>query len=143
MQPPCTDFSLAGACWFAEKDKDGRTDASVRLVREALRWVTVCDPVWWVLENPASRIHKLIPELGSPTYKWSPHQYGENYRKTIWLWGKFTIPPMTTPNAPVIGARPGQPDAWYSKVGGASLATKNYRARASPLFAAEFFKVNR
>src|ERR1700689_3618039 len=114
IQPPCTDFANSGARWFWEKDADGRTDISVGLVYQALQWKRIGEPKWWVLENPAGRIHKLIPELGNPVAKFSPHQYGEQYRKTTWLWGSFTMPKMTTPHAPVLDAVPGQPDAWYS-----------------------------
>ena len=142
MQPPCTDFANSGARWFAKKDQDGTTEESVNLVKCALAWVSTSNPKWWVLENPAGRIHKLIPELGSPVWKFSPHQYGEIYRKTTWLWGNFNVPPMTTPNAPIIGARPGQPDAWYSKVGGKSTETKNYRSATSAKFAQAFFRSN-
>jgi hypothetical protein len=142
MQPPCTHFANSGARWFAAKDADGRTEDAVRLVREALSWVTVCDPVWWVLENPAGRIHKLIPELGAPRMKFSPHQFGDVRRKTTWLWGAFQCPAATTPDAVVVGARPGQPDAWYSQVGGSSVATKNFRSATSVGFAEAFFLVN-
>jgi len=142
IQPPCTHFANSGAQWFAAKDADGRTAEGVNLVLESLRWVRTCKPVWWVLENPAGRIHKLIPELGKPAHKFSPHQYGEPYRKTTWLWGDFHMPHPTTPNAIPQGTRPGQPDEWYSKVGGSSLATKNYRSATSAKFAHEFFRSN-
>jgi hypothetical protein len=142
IQPPCTDFANSGARWFAGKDATGQTAYSIRLVYAALEWVHASKPKWWVLENPAGRIHKLIPELGKPVFKFSPHQYGESYRKTTWLWGEFNPPPMTTPDAEIPDARPGQPDAWYSKVGGKSIATKNYRSATSILFAREFFKAN-
>jgi hypothetical protein len=141
-QPPCTDFANSGARWFREKDRDGRTKESVNLVLETLRWIQVCQPEWWVIENPAGRIHKLVPELGKPAAKFSPHEYGEKYRKTTWLWGKFNMPEKTTPEAGVVGAREGQPDEWYSRVGGRSQATKNYRSATSARFAAEWFKVN-
>jgi hypothetical protein len=143
MQPPCTDFANSGARWFAQKDADGRTDASIQLVIEALKWLRYTKPNWWVLENPAGRIHKLIPALGQPIAKFSPHEYGESYRKTTWLWGKFTMPIRTTPHAEKIGVRYGQPDQWYSRVGGRDgINGRNYRSKTSEKFAEEFFKVN-
>lgn len=33
---PCTDFAVSGARWFAEKDRDGRTEKSIELVRKSL-----------------------------------------------------------------------------------------------------------
>jgi hypothetical protein len=143
IQPPCTDFANSGARWFAEKDDDGRTDASVQLVLEALKWIGYARPNWWVLENPAGRIHNLVPALGKPVSKFSPHQYGDTYRKVTWLWGMFNMPPMTTPDAIPPGVRPGQPDQWYSKVGGKDgLAGRNYRAKTSAMFAQEWFRAN-
>lgn len=142
IQPPCTDFANSGARWFAEKDEDGRTQYSISLVNRAMEWIDKNPSAWWVLENPAGRIHKLVPRLGQPVFIFSPHEYGEKYRKTTWLWGTFTPPPKTTPMAPILGIRPRQPDAWYSAVGGSSLATKNYRSRTSEKFAKEFFKYN-
>jgi hypothetical protein len=142
IQPPCTHFANSGAKWFQEKDQDGRTEEGVNLVLESLRWVYTCKPKWWVLENPAGRIHKLVPELGQPAAKFSPHQYGEPYRKTTWLWGSFTMPEPTTPDAPIVGRRWGQPDAWYSSVGGSSQETKNFRSATSAKFAQVWFQAN-
>ena len=143
IQPPCTDFANSGARWFAEKDADGRTDASVQLVLEALKWVGYAKPRWWVLENPAGRIHKLVPALGQPVAKFSPHWYGESYRKVTWLWGQFQMPEPTSLESLPQGVRYGQPDEWYSRVGGRNgVEGRNYRSRASEKFAVEFFKAN-
>jgi C-5 cytosine-specific DNA methylase len=142
IQPPCDHFANSGARWFLEKDEDGRTYEAIALVKESIRWIILSKPKWWVLENPAGRIHKLVPWLGDPVYKFSPHEFGEEYRKTTWLWGTFNHPKKLTPNAQIIGRRPGQPDEWYSKVGGKSIQTKNYRSATSKLFATEFFKAN-
>ena len=156
LQPPCTDFAGSGARWFADKDADGRTEESVKLVKTGLAWVKANKPAWWVLENPIGRIHKMVPELGQPIYKFSPHQYGETYRKTTWLWGNFNPPLPTTPENRPQGTNPAKtitfqgqtihvrsrPDNWYNRVGGNSIETKNIRSKTSKLFAAEFFKAN-
>ena len=156
LQPPCTDFAASGARWFSEKDADGRTEESIKLVKIGLEWVKANNPAWWVLENPAGRIHKMVPELGQPVFKFSPHQYGETYRKTTWLWGNFNTPKFTTPNNRPTGRNPSKivtfrdqvilvnsrPDDWFNKVGGKSIETKNYRSRTSIKFAQEFFKYN-
>jgi site-specific DNA-cytosine methylase len=141
-QPPCDHFANAGARWFEEKDSDGRTMQGMELVYHALTWVYTLKPQWWVLENPPGRIHKLIPELGDPVYKFSPHEFGEEYRKQTWLWGEFNKELEKSP-VEYQGARPGQPDEWYSRVGGRNgLAGKNYRSRTSEKFAMAFFKAN-
>lgn len=140
-QPPCTDFANAGARWFAAKDADGRTDVSIALVRRALALIVHHRPAWWVLENPMGRIHKLCPELGSPAFKFQPYEFGEPYSKQTWLWGDFNDPergPVVGPD----GMRAGQPPAWYSEVGGASLKTKNHRSRTPPAFAKAFHRAN-
>ena len=141
LQPPCTDFALSGARWFAEKDQDGRTEASIKLAKAGLDWVVSLNPVWWVLENPISRIHKLIPELGKPVYKFHPYHFGEPISKMTWLWGNFNTDLKQNVVEPE-GMRKNQPPAWYSKVGGKSQATKNYRSRTSPAFAKAFFDAN-
>lgn len=63
---PCTDFAVSGARWFKEKDKRGDTEKSIELVYQTLRIIDLCMPDFWVIENPISRIHKLVPEIGQP-----------------------------------------------------------------------------
>jgi hypothetical protein len=139
--PPCTHFANSGARWFASKDADGRTAADVALVRRVLELVELHEPAWWALENPRGRIHKLITELGAPRYMFSPHEFGEPLQKQTWLWGDFE-PPVKGPLVEPAGMRPGQPPAWYSRVGGDRLSTKNYRSKTSPAFAAAFARAN-
>lgn len=141
-QPPCTDFALSGAKWFAEKDKDGRTASSIMLVREALRWIEELEPDWWVVENPMSRIHKMVPELGPVKYQFDPCDFGDPYTKRTWLWGEFNTDLKKTPVKP-LGVNPGKNPDWYNKVGGKSIATKNYRSKTSRGFARAFFDANR
>ena len=77
--PPCTDFSVSGAQYWKQKDRDGRTARSVELVRQVMRLVDLYEPtdeeylaefghLVWAVENPVGRIAKLLPELGTPWY---------------------------------------------------------------------------
>jgi len=80
--PPCTDFTVSGAQYWPQKDADGRTLESLKLVAVVLEAAEVFQPDWWVLENPVGRLPKLIAEhfpeykelLGAPTY-FHPHEY--------------------------------------------------------------------
>lgn len=132
--PPCTDFSLSGSRFFARKDADGTTAASVALVHRTLEIIDYHQPVWWALENPMSRIHTLVPRLGKVKYNFHPWHHGDPYLKTTWLWGNFNIPERD-PVEPTEGRR-----IW--KVGGPSEATKEFRSVTPPGFAKAFFEAN-
>ena len=73
--PPCTDFAVSGAQHWAAKDADGRTAASVHLVRQVLRCVDFLRPDFWALENPVGRIASLVPSLGPPSLAFDPWEY--------------------------------------------------------------------
>lgn len=137
---PCDHFAGSGARWWAEKDKDGRTEEGIKLVKKSIEIVDYFKPHFWALENPVGRIHKLIPELGKPSLIFQPYEYGDAYRKRTCLWGKFNIPERN-PVEP-LGVRKGQPDEWYSKVGGKSEKTKEYRSQTPIGFATAFYKAN-
>lgn len=141
---PCTDFALAGARWFKDKDIDGRTDKSIELANYAIDIIDALQPKFWAVENPASRIHKLIPDLGEPRYKFSPFEFGqisgENYRKTTWLWGKFNAP-KKCPIEPEAKTRYGM-GTWYMKHGGKSDRTKQARSMTPKGFARAFYEAN-
>lgn len=78
---PCTDFTVSGAWTWPAKDSDGRTAASVQLVRQVQRLVDLFAPtdpdyddVWfWAIENPVGRIDKLCG-LG-PAYWFHPYEF--------------------------------------------------------------------
>ena len=95
---PCTDYEVSGARWFAEKDKDGRTAKSQELVEKTREIIEYFDPVFWVIENPISRIHKLNPWMGKPKMYFHPYEYAgygsddDRYTKKTALWGRFNIP---------------------------------------------------
>ena len=137
---PCTDFSLSGAQYWKAKDQDGRTNKSASLVRKSLEIVEYFNPDFWALENPAGRINKVIPELGNPAYWFHPSDYGADYTKKSYLWGRF-IPPMA-----LFGEGMGKPvpvdENFIMKLGGKSERTKELRSITPPGFARAFYLAN-
>jgi hypothetical protein len=139
--PPCTVFSLAGNRWE-------RTEAEVRealaVVDACLRFVAVCRPAWWALENPVGKLRRW---LGPPRMYFDPCQFGDPWTKRTALWGHFTPPSplFTTPRAvePTGGSRthllPG-----VSPRDGAAVAQRkrNERSRTPAGFALAFFQSN-
>lgn len=137
--PPCTEFAVSGARWWAEKDPLLLWDA--RRVANACLWIiSGAKPKWWALENPIGRFRRFFPEMGEPRLTFDPCDYGDPYRKRTQVWGEFNIP-AKCPVEPD-GCRPGQPNAWYSRVGGKSARTKEYRSATPPGFARAFFEAN-
>ena len=143
---PCTDFAASGARYFKEKDADGRTQASVALVRAALRFksqfIRPGTSDIWVLENPVGRIAKLVPELGPYSLIFNPCDYGgylnppgDDYTKRTCLWGNFTRPPFKPVN-PTKGSM-------ILKWGVSSDRTKFERSKTPLGFARAFYAVNR
>lgn len=132
--PPCTDYSLSGARWFAKKDINGQTEESNKLVRKTLEIINYLKPTFWVVENPMSRIHKLHPELGEVKFKFNPYDFGDSHQKMTWLWGKFNDP-IKTP-----GKNLGN---WmFTNLGGKSERTKELRSETPMGFACAFYKAN-
>lgn len=139
--PPCTDFSNSGAQYWNQKDTDGRTEQSVTLVKKTLEIVRHYSPKFWALENPLGRIQKCIPELGRPSYWFHPSDYGENYTKRTYLWGKFT-PPMPLFTGGAIGIPMPVNENFIMKLGGKSERTKELRSTTPPGFAKAFYEAN-
>lgn len=138
---PCTDFSGSGAQWWPGKDESGETEKSIALVNRAMDLIDKWQPKFWALENPTGRIERLCPRIGEKKYSYHPYFFGDPYRKYTHLWGNFNTDLKQNKVEPE-GIRKGQPDEWYSKVGGKSLATKNYRSRTSVGFACAFYEAN-
>ena len=88
-QPPCTHLSSAGAASWAAKGEGALLEA-LQVVDACLRFVAVCKPIWWVLENPKGRISQY---LGKPQFTFNPCDYGDAYKKRTCLWGSF-VPPL-------------------------------------------------
>lgn len=80
--PPCTEFTVSCAQYWNMKDKDGRTQAAVQLVRQVQKLVNLFSPTdpeydeifFWGLENPVGRLPTLIPEIGAPWY-FHPYEF--------------------------------------------------------------------
>ena len=86
--PPCTHLAASGARWWKNKGIDSLLDA-LSVVDACLRIITVCQPVWWVLENPVGRLRQY---LGPPELIFNPCDYGDPWTKKTLLWGKFNKP---------------------------------------------------
>lgn len=84
--PPCTDFSLACSRLWKEKDDDGRTEKSLKIVKACLDIITKSKPKFWALENPRGRLHKYI---GQPLYTFYQYEFGGLFYKPTWIWGNF------------------------------------------------------
>jgi len=145
LQPPCTEFAVSGAQWWAGKGEQALIEA-LELVSTGLRFVATAKRLaWWVLENPIGRINRWI---GPPLFQFDPCDfagYADNpqedaHTKRTCLWGKFNIPQPRWVQP--VGNRPGMPNEWYSKVGGKSIATKNYRSKTPQGFARALFAAN-
>lgn len=83
--PVCTEFSIATGF-----NRQGDHEKGLFLVRECQRIIAECDPVFWVVENPASG--HLKDYLGEPTMTYEPWHYGSPWTKKTALWGKFNKP---------------------------------------------------
>ena len=83
--PVCTEFSTARKGGLARD-----TEVGMFLVNECMRIIKECNPVFWVIENPARGALKNY--LGKPQFTYQPYQYGSPWSKHTALWGKFNIP---------------------------------------------------
>ena len=115
---PCTEFAVSGARWFKEKDADGRTAKAVDLVHKTLATVEYFQASedmiedgypglqWWVIENPVSRINRLVPTLAEfgPWY-FHPCDFGHPYTKKTGLWGEFNNDMEKIPVEPTEGSK--------------------------------------
>lgn len=83
--PVCTEFSVAQG-----RDKQGDYEKGLFLVRECQRIIAECNPVFWVIENPATG--RLKDFLGTPQMTYEPWHFGSPWTKKTALWGKFNMP---------------------------------------------------
>lgn len=102
--PPCTDFSISGAHAWKKKDADGRTEASVDLVRQTLATVEFFKPSSWAMENPVGRIQKLTG-LPKAAMSFQPNNFGDPYTKRTLLWGDFNTELPLANVEPVDGSK--------------------------------------
>lgn len=134
-QPPCTDFACSGARWFAEKDSDGRTAASIKLVHMTCATIGFLRPLMWGLENPVGRIAKLTG-LPQPRLLFQPHNYGDPYTKKTLIWGDFN------PHLPQANVEPTEGSRMH-KLRGDVPEQKKLRSLTPEGFAYAFWMANR
>jgi hypothetical protein len=136
--PPCTDFAVSGAQYWKQKDADGRTARSLKLIHRTLQIIETCNPDFWCLENPVGRLPKLVPQIGKPWY-FQPYWFGDPYTKKTGLWGKFNKPPKTNVVEPIRYCSQG---SWLQRLGGNSDKTKTLRSITPTGFAWAFYEAN-
>ena len=137
--PPCTHFAGSGARWWKGKPESELLDG-LSIVDACLRIISVCQPAWWVLENPVGRLGKW---LGPHRFSFNPYEFAgyaddpdsEAYSKRTLLWGRFYIPKKN--KAPNNGTYPA-----FKSVGGKSDRTKEVRSKTPQGFARAFFNSN-
>lgn len=106
--PVCTEFSIATGF-----HKQGDYEKGLFLVRECQRIIAECNPVFWVIENPASG--RLKDFLGAPAMTYEPWHFGSPWTKKTALWGKFNKPQRLyerwedVPKNPALYVRPTRP----------------------------------
>lgn len=132
---PCTDFAVSGARHFAAKDADGRTVASIKLVKQTMAAIEYFKPPVWALENPVGRIEDLT---GLPPWRLSfdPNHLGDTYTKKTLIWGRFNA------DLPIAPVEPTEGSKMHKLYGGKSMATKNARSVTPEGFAYGFFAAN-
>lgn len=84
--PPCTNFSSVRTSAKTPRDEE----EGMRLVKECQRIISECNPVFWVIENPATG--RLKNYLGQPKFTYQPWEFGSPWSKKTALWGNFNIP---------------------------------------------------
>lgn len=134
--PDCSKFCRPGARLWPEWGDDVLREA-LALVDACLRFVAICRPAWWALENPPGRLTRF---LGPPRYRFHPWHHGDPWTKLTYVWGQFAIP-ARRPVAPAPYAahlRPGARDRTTRM----SSTARNARAETPAGFARAFFEAN-
>lgn len=135
--PPCRVFCRPGARLWKTWGDAGLVDG-LQLVDACLRFVAVCKPKFWALENPPGRLNKY---LGPPQLSFHPWHFGDPYTKHTYLWGRFNEL-VCTPVEPEPYPKhlpPGQRD----RTSFLGSANRNKRSETPPGFARAFFEANR
>lgn len=88
--PPCTNLSVSGARWFADKGLESLHDSLGIVV--ACKRICEASGAPWMLENP---VGMLSSYWRKPDYTFQPWQYGDTYTKKTCLWtgNGFVMPP--------------------------------------------------
>jgi hypothetical protein len=134
--PPCRVFCRPGARLW-ESWGEAELCQGLSIVDACLRFVALCRPKWWALENPPGRLHRW---LGEPALSFHPWEYGDPWTKHTYLWGRFAVPqrrPVTPEDYPE-HLPPGRRD----RTSRMSSSARNERAETPPGFARAFFEAN-
>lgn len=153
--PVCLEFSTARSDGKARNPEEG-----MFLVRECQRIIAECNPVFWVIENPATGALKNY--LGKPQFIYQPWEFGSPWTKKTALWGKFNVPEKKykkwedVPKIPELYTRPGRgkpslafmhksafhliPEFHYLPVPDSDM---EFRSLCSQKFAKAFFEANK
>jgi len=147
--PPCTMFSHCRT--NAKKPRNLRQ--GMELVEACLKIIWHCQygivkdtqkfsPLkFWCLENPNRGMLKWF--LGNPYYVYSPHEFGDSYKKETALWGMFNPPKKThsgkcaAPKFDMLKSRDIHPEHF------GKLTRTERRSVCSAHFAKAFFEANR
>ncbi len=154
--PPCTDFSVSGACWWPKKDiilpDDvwSSTDYHIAYVSIIDHLIDLFQPKFWAIENPVGRIEKLCQWLKNYPNKYSFHpcDFGDPYTKKTILWGKFNDNLIKSPVKPEFveyKKKDGSVTRFapqFGRTGGKSEKTKTIRSATPKGFANAFYQAN-
>lgn len=98
--PPCTQYAVSGARWWADKDPALLQFAN-RLTRRTLEIIEYLQPIAYFIENPIGCIESCVPELKLLNKRtFDPYEYAgyapdpnkDAYTKRTALWGDFIMP---------------------------------------------------
>lgn len=151
--PVCTEFSTARSTGKARNPEEG-----MKLVLECQRIISECNPLFWMIENPAKG--RLKDFLGEPTMTYEPWHFGSPWTKKTALWGKFNRPKRVydkwedVPKIPELYVRPGRskPSLAFLHKSAVKLIPEfvdfnpdsdmEFRSLCSQKFAQAFFEAN-
>jgi len=141
--PPCTCFACSGNRW---KRSDAEMIDALSIVDACLRFVVMCRPNFWALENPVGKLRRY---LGKPKFYFNPCDYGdfgEAYTKKTCLWGEFTPPQPRKQLTPIRKISGNHSQDLYLRSQGKKLGCNKNRARLRSVtprgFAQAFFEAN-
>lgn len=83
--PVCTELSTLHGF-----DKQRDIKKGMFLVNHCIRIMNICNPRFWVLENPYNG--HLKDKIGHPYYVYQPWEFGSPWTKKTALWGYFNKP---------------------------------------------------
>ena len=142
-QPPCTQFAVSGARWWAQKaaTQPELLVEAVALVEACMRIIEDTQPEWWVLENPVGRLRDWIGPCRETFQPWEFAMLADDpdvdsYTKRTCLWGTYTSPERA-PHPLADGVHKGKMHMLPP-----SKERANLRSQTPQGFARAFFKAN-